>query len=39
MKSKFSLIIMFNLKNKIVKKHLQYYMKLLFMKFIKKNFY
>ena len=39
MKSKFSLIITFNLKNKIIKKHLQHYVKLLFMKFIKKDFY
>ena len=30
---------MFNLKNKIIKKHLQHYAKLFFMKFAKKDFY
>ena len=39
MKLKFSLIITFNLKNKIIKKHLQHYAKLFFMKFIEKIFY
>ena len=39
MKLKFLSTITFNLKNKIIKKHLQYYVKLLFMKFIKENFY
>ena len=38
-KLEFSLVITFNLKNKIIKKHLQYHAKLLFMKFIKENFY
>ena len=38
-KLKFSLIIMFNLKNKIIKKCLQCHVKLLFMKFIKESFY
>ena len=30
---------MFNLKNKIIKKCLQYYVKLFFIKFIKEDFY
>ena len=30
---------MFNLKNKIVKEHLQYHVKLFFIKFVKENFY
>ena len=39
MKSEFLLIIMFNLKNKIIKKHLQYHVKLFFMKSAKENSY
>ena len=39
MKSKFSSIIMFNLKNKIIKKHLQCHVKLLFMKSAREDFY
>ena len=39
MKSEFPSIIIFDLKNKIVKKHLQCHAKLLFMKFVKKDFY
>ena len=38
-KSEFSSVIMFNLKNKIIKKCLQYHVKLLFMKSAKEDFY
>ena len=38
MKLKFSLTITLNLKNKIIKKCLQYYIKLFFMKLLKKTF-
>ena len=39
MKSEFPSVIMFNLKNKIVKKCLQHHVKLLFMKSAKEDFY
>ena len=38
-KLKFSSVITFNLKNKIIKKYLQHHAKLFFMKFTKKDFY
>ena len=38
-KSKLSSIIIFNLKNKIIKKCLQYHAKLFFMKSARENFY
>ena len=38
-KLKLSSIITFNLKNKIIKKHLQHHVKLFFIKFAKKDFY